>query len=53
MGKDCVVTSDPRPDAEDSTESDPLDAADDGMAPLVTNTGDDEADSDDAGAPTG
>ena len=47
------MTSDPRPDAEASTESDPLDAADDGMAPLVTNTGDDEADSDDAGAPTG
>ena len=52
MGKDCVVTSDPRPDAEDSTESDPLDSAD-GMAPLITNTGDDDADADDAGAPTG
>jgi hypothetical protein len=47
-----MAPEDERPDAD---ESDAVAEADDGMAPLVTNTGADDVDDDaaDADAPTG
>jgi hypothetical protein len=48
-----MPTPDDSPEPDDATGRDPTEPAEDGMAPLINNTGADDAEGDDADAASG